>query len=300
MIVYTTELNHFGVLGMRWGVRRYQNANGTLTPAGKEHRAKWIAKERSRLNKQYDYYDRKYAKKAAKADKRGDKSTRDQYERMRKENSSDREKASKDLDNVTFDQIRQSEREKMAKAAKAASIAATVGVGIAASPVGGIIAGYASKAVGDLMTSANVAVGKRVTEQIVAEKPNSDRRANMGVAKPLPQQQDIVLNDGSIRTRFRTTEDTRRGTVNRYTYDEPDVFRDTEGQTRYSTEIGPSRKFPYASLERDKNGVEQYRYNYGYGPTSRSHTVYPVPQVYYDEDGRIQYRDEIGPRKRRK
>ena len=30
-------LYHHGVKGMRWGVRRYQNEDGSLTPAGKKH-----------------------------------------------------------------------------------------------------------------------------------------------------------------------------------------------------------------------------------------------------------------------
>lgn len=29
------ELMHFGILGMHWGIRRYQNPDGTLTPEGK-------------------------------------------------------------------------------------------------------------------------------------------------------------------------------------------------------------------------------------------------------------------------
>lgn len=32
----TNELRHWGVPNMKWGVRRYQNEDGTLTPEGKE------------------------------------------------------------------------------------------------------------------------------------------------------------------------------------------------------------------------------------------------------------------------
>lgn len=32
----TNELQHWGIKGMKWGVRRYQNEDGTLTEAGKK------------------------------------------------------------------------------------------------------------------------------------------------------------------------------------------------------------------------------------------------------------------------
>ena len=37
MITYETELMHHGVKGMKWGVRRYENPNGSLTAEGKKH-----------------------------------------------------------------------------------------------------------------------------------------------------------------------------------------------------------------------------------------------------------------------
>lgn len=37
-----TYLKHYGVKGMKWGVRRYQNPDGTYTKAGKERNAKKV------------------------------------------------------------------------------------------------------------------------------------------------------------------------------------------------------------------------------------------------------------------
>lgn len=34
------ELMHYGVPGMKWGVRRYQNADGSYTPAGRSRQLK--------------------------------------------------------------------------------------------------------------------------------------------------------------------------------------------------------------------------------------------------------------------
>ena len=58
MIILDNELQHFGIKGMKWGVRRYQNKDGSLTPAGKkrydesdEEREEREKKEKSKKTK---------------------------------------------------------------------------------------------------------------------------------------------------------------------------------------------------------------------------------------------------------
>ena len=46
-IIHNGELYHWGVKGMRWGVRRYQNKDGTLTPLGKKKYAESIGNKKT-------------------------------------------------------------------------------------------------------------------------------------------------------------------------------------------------------------------------------------------------------------
>lgn len=57
MYAYPSYLKHYGIKGMRWGVRRYENSDGSLTALGRK-RAQYL--EAKRETKKYSYKTKKY------------------------------------------------------------------------------------------------------------------------------------------------------------------------------------------------------------------------------------------------
>ena len=49
------KLYHHGILGMHWGIRRFQNPDGSLTPEGREHYGVGTAAETQKLSYSKDY-----------------------------------------------------------------------------------------------------------------------------------------------------------------------------------------------------------------------------------------------------
>lgn len=88
VVVSANELRHWGIKGMKWGLRRYQNPDGSLTPAGRKR----YTNPDGTLNKKGEAYYKKESSrlKAEKARLKAEKETNakfDKLERMRKSNA---------------------------------------------------------------------------------------------------------------------------------------------------------------------------------------------------------------------
>lgn len=83
-----TYLAHYGILGMKWGVRRYQNKDGTLTASGQNRYSKKMTAKRKAA-----------AKKAASAKKK-DTEEKKRSEELQKDQP-------RDVKSMTDEEIRQ-------------------------------------------------------------------------------------------------------------------------------------------------------------------------------------------------
>jgi hypothetical protein len=61
---YTNELYHHGILGQKWGVRRYQNPDGSLTPEG---RKRYLKSDGSLTEEGKKYFSKKPSRAMKKA-----------------------------------------------------------------------------------------------------------------------------------------------------------------------------------------------------------------------------------------
>ncbi len=116
-------LAHHGIVGMHWGVRRYQNNDGSLTSAGKARYgtpggAKDIKKSLTRMDKdsaeaQYGYKTneikrQKFVDKASRAEKHGNMERAKEYTDKAKQAEKDRDrsyKKAKELDKRINDTV---------------------------------------------------------------------------------------------------------------------------------------------------------------------------------------------------
>lgn len=118
-IITNGELRHWGIKGMKWGVRRYQNADGSLTEAGEKRYARDIRENNAKKKDSRMQIDGPDADRWVKEDNRRTKDLVDKSNSMVKDvdkyvNSRPAKKEALDLSKMTNQEMRaRIDREKL-------------------------------------------------------------------------------------------------------------------------------------------------------------------------------------------
>lgn len=157
------ELYHHGVKGMHWGIRRYQNANGTLTSEGKAKLAKYKKKQVTRVSESYATAKNNMNSQIAFLKKKIDKKTKKgkntknlnekllKYQNKSKQLNAEAKAAIAKAKNMKLSDIDNAKRQVAAKFIKRAFAAGITGA------AGGAIGGATAIAAGTAVKSAATA-----------------------------------------------------------------------------------------------------------------------------------------------
>ena len=105
-IEYTDYIMHHGIKGQKWGIRRFQNEDGSLTPAGEKRYASAVDK----INKSYDKYENEYKKSIEKVYNTETGNRIIIYDKKRKANAEKYLKEHSDIFERTMEELRGSSK----------------------------------------------------------------------------------------------------------------------------------------------------------------------------------------------
>lgn len=251
------ELYQHGIKGQKWGVRRFQNADGSLTATGRSrytnvdgslnergklHRDRYIERSIKRNNKYYDRYQKKYQKKA---DKAKTKEERQKWLNRKKDAEISRKSLNENIKNLSLDEMIADEKYVRDKVLKTAGAGAATAAGIA-------------MALGSPVVTAKLsAAGATKAAKILSM--NSDSIMSSVVAASKTETGKKIK--GAIDTGIRTYADARSYVFGTYL---SEVYKNAERSgaiDKITSKIGSSVNGMNPGVNSNITGAAKYVYN---------------------------------------